>query len=346
MSETTTQQGPTPEQQEALAKLAKTAGTVNRELKRARDAFAYSLEATRGPLEFAQAKLAEVADLEEKAAAKRDQLDYTFVSQTLVIHRRMFEATQRMIEVQREYDTRNLELANAALSVLGVSPEDPVQFSSTWVQLAESGKLDEVRFALPIDDARYLLARAQMYLYLGLQHWQGCQEGIDAILRATVNDRAIEPRDEAEEASRAEAGKRVAALMQRDRAAMQLLHHAGTELQEAFSFFQWAASGLRNLAEMSDEVKRARLLDADWQKLSGKTVFLIQLIEKVQPYPELAALFPPPEKVELPYEQIEWQDPLRELPISGTGRLGTGRLNSPQSKTGPLSRTGPLKPNP
>ncbi|HEY9724504.1 MAG TPA: hypothetical protein V6D47_21060 [Oscillatoriaceae cyanobacterium] len=344
MSQTTPQQELTPEEKEALAKLTKTAAMVTKELKHAREACKFSLEATRGPLEFVKTKLAEVADLEAQAEAKREQLDYTFVSQTLVIHRRMFEASQRMIEIQRSFDTRNLAIAEEALATLATANDDPVRMSNLWVGLNESGKFDEVRFALPIDSPAYLEARAQMYLYLGLQHWQACLEGIDAILRATVNDTAIEPRDEAEEAQRAEAGRQVAALMKGNREAMQVLQHLGTELQEAFSYFQWAAAGLRNLKELSDDIKLARLKDADWQKLSGKTVLIIQLIDKVQPFPELAALFPPPQKPELPYEELEWQDRLRELPISGTGRLGTGRLGSPNSKTGPLQgKTGSLQ---
>lgn len=315
----------TPEQVKALGELDDMIGTLGKSFRKMRDACKASLKAGEGARKFASEKAEEMGGLLVQLEQKKGTPEYPYASQTLTIAERMFEASKTMLEIQATYDKRNLALAEQGLEMMQSAGNDP----NVWLRLQESGQLAEAyKFTLPLEEPRYLEARARLNLYFGLHHWVACVDGIDVILRATVKDTAVTPQDAAEEEGRAKMAEVVRQAMAGNRELAILMGQLGTELQEAWAYFRWASDSLKGLEAMSPESRRETLLDADWKKLNGKAVLLGSLIQKVQPYREVAQFFPEPELPEVPFEQLEWQD----APVApgsqplGTGRLGTGRL--------------------
>lgn len=320
-----------PEQKQALRELEAMATQLNRQLKRARDAFQFSLKSGEGPLAHAKEQLAHIEDLQDRLGPITND-DERYAAQMLTIMSRLFHATKRIFEIQARYDDRNLALADEALAMVQAAGSNP----NAWVHLSESGMLKaDFRFPLPLNDPEYMEARCQQSQYLGLQRWMACVDGIDAILRATVGGTAAACRNAEEEAGRAAMADVVKKAMGGNRELAVLLASAGAELSEAWAYFEWGAEALRRAHQLPADQKRQALSDPDWLKLHGKVAFLVGLLDKLQPYPELAQFFPTPELPEVPYEEFEWIDSPTEK-LGGTGRLsggperaGTGRLTPP-----------------
>lgn len=311
----------TPDQIEAVKQTRKVAAELTKSFKKMKDACQFSLADTKGPLAFAAEKVAEVKQLEQAIEKQKGTPEYVYAKTQLTIMARMFDGARRMMEVQNVYDQKNLALANQGLEMVAEAGENP----AAWQQLHEGGLLEAYQFKLPVEDVRYMEARAQTNYYFALHYWVTCIDGIDAILRATVGDKAIEVQTKDEEAGRARIAEVFKQAMASNRELAVLLTQWGVELQEAYAYFQWAKPLLTGLEGKSPEAKKAVLADPDWQKLNGKAILLGNLIPKVQAFPEIAKFFPQPQAPELPFEQLEWKE--ATLPPSGTGRLqGTGRL--------------------
>jgi hypothetical protein len=321
----------TPDQIEAVKQTRQMASTLTKSFKKMKDACQFSLADTKGPLAFAAEKLAEVARIEKELEKQKGTPEYVYAATQITIMGRMFDGAKRMMEVQNQYDQKNLALATQGLEMATTAGDDPL----AWQQLHEAGLMDAYKFTLPLEDVRYLEARAQTNYYFALHYWVSCIDGIDAILRATVNDRAIEVQSPEEEEGRAKIGQAVKDAMAANRDLAVLLGQWGAELQEAYAYFQWAKPLLSGLEGKTPEAKKAVLADPDWQKLNGKAILLGNMIPKVQAYPDVAKFFPQPQAPELPFEQLEWKE--LNVPPSGTGRLqgGTGRL---QGGTGRLGK--------
>ncbi|MFN3430679.1 MAG: hypothetical protein ACK46X_12075, partial [Candidatus Sericytochromatia bacterium] len=258
-----------PEQIEALGNLNRMVATLGKSLKKMKDASQYSLAASKGPLAFANEKLAEVATIRTQLEKQKGKPEYVYASQSLTIMARMFEGSKQMMEVQNQYDQKNLALASQGLEMLEAAGDD----SNAWVTLQEGGMLDAYKFTLPLEDVRYLEARAQTNYYFALHYWMTCVDAIDAILRATVSDTAVEVQSPKEGAGRAAMAEHLRQAMAANRELAVMLGQWGTELQETYAFFQWAAPLLKGLAGKTPEAKKAVLLDPDWQKLNGKAIF-------------------------------------------------------------------------
>lgn len=321
-----------PEQVEALNQFDDMRATLGKTFRKMREACQASLKACEGVHKFVSGKAEEIRSLQAELAKQAASPEKEYAGDTLTIAQRMFEGNQRMLEVQMQYDKRNLALAEQGLEMMQAAADDP----NVWVRLHESGQLTETyKFALPLEDPAYLEARAQMNLYFGLHHWVACVDGIDGILRATVKDTAVVAQDAGEEEGRAKIAQVIGEAMAGNRDLAVLMGQLGSELQETWAYFMWASQTLKGLAGVPAEHKREALLDADWKKLNGKAVLLGSLIQKVQPYPEVAQFFPEPQAPEVPFDQLEWQ----EAPVApGSRPLGTGRLS-----TGRLPGTGQLK---
>lgn len=325
----------TPEQVEALEKLDGMVGTLGKSFRKMRDASAASLKGCKEALAFANDKIAEVEALRAQLDKKKGTPEFAYTANALAVMTRMFDGSRCMLEIQIAYDQKNLALAEQGLEMHKAAEKDP----NAWVKLNESGLLaDTYKFALPLEDVRYLEARAQMNIYLGVHHWIACVDGIDAILRATNNPPAVECQTPEEEAGRNQMAQVIREAAQANRDLAILLGRLGGELTEAWALYQWGSQALKAIKDMPAESKRQALADADWRKLNGKTVVLATLIDTVQPYAALAEFFPEPQAPEVPFDQLEWAETMLPEAPSGTGRLGTGRLGG----SGQLGGTGQL----
>lgn len=327
----------TPEQQEVWTRFQDMLVSFPKEFKRMKDACQFSLADTKGPLAFITEKLGEVQAAQQALEKQKGHADYEYAATQLRIAERMFGAAKRMMEIQGEYDRKNLALAEQGLELAANAGEDP----HVWIKLDQAGMLAPYKFTSPLENVEFLEARAQANHYFGLQHWMNSLDGIDAILRATTGQKAIVCQTRFEEAGRAKLAEIFKQAMAEDQQLTVQMGKWGTELQETMAYFDWASNALKGLQGKPADARRAVLADPEWQKLNGRVVVLATLTERVQAFPAIAEYFPKPERPELPYEQLEWRDPLE--PRVGTGRLqGTGQLR--QAGTGRLQGgTGRLK---
>lgn len=326
----------TPEQQEVWNRFQEMLVAFPKEFKRMKEACQFSLADTKGPLAFVSEKLDETRQALKAVEAQKGQPDYPYAVQILTIAERMFGAAKRMMEIQTEYDKKNLALAEQGLELAANAGQDP----HVWIRLDQGGLLAPYKFTSPLENVEFLEARAKVNLYFALHHWMNCLDAIDAILRATHNQKAIVCQTPEEENGRAQLAQLFKDAMAADPELAVQVNMWGTELNDATAFFDWAASTLKSLEGKPTEGKRAVLNDADWQKLNGKAIALALLVEQAQAFPAIAPYFPAPDKPSLPYQQLEWKEGGGTDRLKGTGRLqGTGRL----AGTGTLQGTGRLK---
>lgn len=289
---------PSTEQLAALERTRAAMAQLDEALAHAEAAFKASLAGTQAPYDFAIAKLAEVEGMERALPAGHP--DHAYAANALRIQRRLFEANRDMLAATRAIDASNLEIATSAIAMFAACDGNP----NAWLHLLQEGHFDpEFKFPRSEDDLGYQGARARLQLFLGLHLWLACVDGIDAILRAAGVGEATEPATPAEAEARAKIAAVVKGVMDRDPEAAKALSSLAAELDESFTYLQWASQQLRPWDELPEATRRQRLADPDWLRLSGRVSVLSGLIERVQAYPEVAALFPEARPAGLPFDQ-------------------------------------------
>lgn len=292
-----------PEARDAQRELTQTAQQVARSFQRAEAVFGQSEREFAAPIAYTRARLHEIDAALAALEARGDSPDFPAAQQALTVMRRMFDASVRMMERQIVTDHRNQELASAGHAVAKEASDD----AESWLIAARESALGEnFRFLSVEDDLLYLLARAEVNLYLGLHHWLRSLDGIDAVLRATDEGTAITAATPEEESARARLADRFRQAMAGDEAVERELRALGPALREAWAFFEWGAQLLKKQGDWPVEARRNALADPDWQRLNGKTQLLVQLTHKMAQLPALAPFFPIPEPPVVPGEQLEW----------------------------------------
>lgn len=298
---TPTPQAPeaTPEQLAALAEAQEVMGRLEARLHELREVSAYDLAVAQVPLTHATEKLAEIQELLYQTQALPDSGEKAYAFKALKIQQRLFEGVGAMLEAQMACDRRNIEVFDQGIALLETCAGNP----NAWVQLQEQGLLGD---RLPIceheEDVAYQLGRAQMNLFLGLHLWLASADGIDAILRATDNGEAIDPRDPAEAEGREKMAAHFKAAMDADPGLKKVLVGLGGDLAEAFTYLEWAAPLLKAIKAMPPEVQAKRLADPDWKRLAGQVQLIAGLLPKVQAFPAIAGFFHAPRDPGLPFE--------------------------------------------
>lgn len=262
--------------------------------------FAQNIKRAQDRLKYAEGELARVEAAQKQIEPYKDDPEGAFHYTNMELLRRVFASTKRMMEIQVAANQQNLAALEAANLMEG-----------------------EVKFIFPEDNLEFQEHQARVDVCMGLFNWADAIEGIDGILRAALNEKAIDVQNEEEEAARAAYADEIKAAMKEDRNLAMLVGTLGTELQDTEALFDWAKATLRSLRDLPNEAKRPLLADSDWQKLNGKVLALAELGKKVQPYPVLARTIKASDVGQLPYEGI----PAGELG-GGTGKLGSARLGA------------------
>ncbi|MEB3330227.1 MAG: hypothetical protein VKQ33_13440 [Candidatus Sericytochromatia bacterium] len=155
-----------------------------------------------------------------------------------------------------------------------------------------------LRVQAPQESLEVRLRRALLDVAMLDYHWFRNRQAIDVVFRATgLGLRPFEG-DEATQAAAAEVLRREAAT---HRETQIYLGSLGPLLEEAYALLDWARDSVTGLAALPEPARREALDDADWQTLNSRLVTLLELAERVQGLPALAALFPFEGRVELPY---------------------------------------------
>lgn len=142
------------------------------------------------------------------------------------------------------------------------------------------------------DDVGYREHRTRMDVALLDYHWFRNRRGLDALLRAAGIDQAgyEVPADEVEAQESAAQTVRDAVASSQEVAA--LIGRLGPELEEAFALLDWAKDSMQSFAQLPLAAKRDALSDADWLKVNARLQQIMELGDRVQAFPALAALFP------------------------------------------------------
>jgi hypothetical protein len=122
-------------------------------------------------------------------------------------------------------------------------------------------------------------------------HWFRNRRGLDVVMRAAgVETRGYEAGDE--EAAQAAAAGELKAAMGADTNAAMLVGRLGPELEEAYALLDWAKESMQTFGQLPAASKKEAYADPDWAKLNGRLHQVLELSERVQDVPALAALFP------------------------------------------------------
>jgi hypothetical protein len=315
MSEPTTQnQEPEITEEEAKQHLADARAALDKEVKKAKQMFSQNIKLADDRLQFATKRLAETEETRDKVAEHKDHPEGQFHLYNLELLCRVYGATKTMMEIEKACNQTNLAIVESE-----EPQENPV-------------------FAIPAENAQYMEARARIDYHMGIFLWRSIIEGVDVVMRASLDQKAVNSQTDEEETWRQGNVAELKAAMAGDRELAVFVGQAGSELQETQALIEWAGSSLGTVRQLAPDAKKGYLEDADWAKLNAKVLYLTELTDKAQAFPTLAKHFPVPEPAPLPYEQIAWS----EKP--GTGRLGgTGRLaQQGAGQTGRLNQTGRL----
>ncbi|MFN3429788.1 MAG: hypothetical protein ACK46X_07530 [Candidatus Sericytochromatia bacterium] len=282
----------TPE--EAKQKLADTQGALSAQVAKLKKQFTYNQKLAQDRLDFAVKELATIEGIQKKLAAFRQHLAGSHHFNNMSLLARVYEAVKEMMTIELAAHQHNLEVLES---------ESPLE--------------EKPAFRVPVEDAEYLEARCKLDLALVLFHWIQNAEGIDVIMRATVNEMAIDCRDLEEEDMRHQRAYEMQSTLMRDREWAKTLGQIGLELQETRALIEWAQSNLKSIASLPAQARKHAVSDADWAKLNAKVLFLGDIFQRMQAFPALAKHFPKPEPTPLPYEQVAWTD-------SNTGPIQRG----------------------
>lgn len=275
---------------------------------KAKARFAMVIKTAQDRLTYADEQLAKIDEVRSKLAEHQDDPEGRYHGINMELLHRVFTATKRMMEIQIHCAKHNMEASE------NLNP------------------LEETRLMFPEDSAEFMEARSRADVCMTLFYWNDMLHGIDAILRVTVDETAIDSQSEEEEEARKKFADELREAMKADKNLAMLVQQLGNELHETTALLDWAKDTLRSLKDLPAETKRSLLQDPDWAKVNGKAVLLGELGAKVKDYPILAQLIPEVEQAPLPFEP--WSEGGATGPLAGgTGRLGqTGKLGSGQLK--------------
>lgn len=262
----------TPPDDEAVKKLEETLARVDKEIERNKTMLLEGIARLKRRIAATAQQIAEAEERCAQLAAHRDHPEggYHHRSMTLVV--RLHTAFQRMLGIELSYAEQ--DLATLELGTPGVlAPGDKKVFRK-----AE-------------DDLDYQESRATMDLNTVLLYWVQNIEGIDAVLRAMCQEKALPGPTPAEEERRAERAKSLRAATKGNRDLTLYLMKLGEDLQETQALIEWAHANVASLATMPPAAKRTALADNDYAKLRGKVIMFATLDQRLTEFPDLAALF-------------------------------------------------------
>lgn len=289
----------TPE--EAKQKLAEAQGSLTSQVAKLKKQFAYNQKLAQDRLDYATKELATIEAVQKKLAAFRQHLAGSHHFNNMSLLGRVYEGVREMMTIELAAHTHNLELLEAASETVEEAPA----------------------FRVPIEEAEYLEARCKLDLALVLFHWIQNAEGVDVLMRATVNEMAIDCQSLEEEDMRHQRAYELQSTLMRDREWAKTLGQLGLELQETRALIEWAQSNLKSIAQLPAQARKHAVSDPDWAKLNAKVLFLGDIFQRMQAFPQLAKYFPKPEPTPLPYEQVAWSDGQNALKRAQGGQQAT-----------------------
>jgi hypothetical protein len=278
----------TPEQQQAVQEAQRQfeemKGNVAQAMGKARTTTERFLEMARERRSHAAAQQSEARELLEKMAPLQGQPA-------------LQEHISRMTLLDAMYG-RQVALLDAEMGVL----EGNMRQLSEAPDLTPRADFPEelpLKVQAPQENMEVRLRRALLDVAMLEYHWFRNRQAIDVVCRATGIELRPFEGDEAAQVAAADVLKREAAA---HRETQIYLGSLGPLLEEAYALLDWARDSVAGLAALPDGARREALDDADWQTLNSRLVTLLELAERVQGMPALAALFPFEGRAELPYQ--------------------------------------------
>lgn len=287
--------------QEAQKKLTEAQGQLENKVAKLKKQFAYNLKLAQDREAYATKELATIEAVQKKLAAFRQHLAGSHHFNNMALLSRVYQGVKELMAIEIAAHQHNLALLEA-----GTLEENPP-------------------FKVPAEDAEYIEARCKLDLALALFHWIQNAEGIDVLMRAAVNEMVIDCQSLEEEDMRHQRAYELQSTLMRDREWAKTLGQLGLELQEARALIEWAQSNLKAIAKLPADARKHAVTDPDWAKLNAKVLFLGDIFQRFQAFPQLAKYFPKPEPTPLPYEQVAWSDTLGGQPQrakAGQARYG------------------------
>lgn len=276
--------------EEAQKRLTEAQGQLENKVAKLKKQFAYNLKLAQDREAYATKELATIDAVQKKLAAFRQHLAGSHHFNNMALLSRVYQGVKEMMAFEIAAHQHNLALLEA-----GTLEENPP-------------------FKVPAEDAEYIEARCKLDLALALFHWIQNAEGIDVLMRAAVNEMVIDCQSLEEEDMRHQRAYELQSTLMRDREWAKTLGQLGLELQEARALIEWAQSNLKAIAKLPADARKHAVSDPDWAKLNAKVLFLGDIFQRFQAFPQLAKYFPKPEPTPLPYEQVAWSDTLGGKP--------------------------------
>ncbi|MEB3221545.1 MAG: hypothetical protein VKS61_05660 [Candidatus Sericytochromatia bacterium] len=278
----------TPEQQQAVQEAQRQfeemKGNVAQAMGRARTTTERFLEMARERQAHARSQQAEARELLDKMLTLQGQPS-------------LHEHISRMTLLDTMYG-RQVALLDAEVGVLEGNLRQIADVPE-FTPRADFPEQVPFKVQAPQENLEVRLRRALLDVAMLDYHWFRNRQGIDVVCRATGIDLRPFEGDEAAQAGAAEALSREAAA---HRETQMFLGSLGPILEEAYALLDWARDSAAGLAALPEGPRREALDDPEWQNLNSRLVTLLELAERVQGMPALAALFPFEGRVELPYQ--------------------------------------------
>lgn len=264
---------------EAIAKLEEAVAHTRQHIQRARRHFGQLLEMAQARRAHAEAQLEEARRGLAEAEADPDAPEAVARFRLLAPLANAYGAGRRMMEIEEACYAYNLHL---------------LDFDAHDVP-------DPLVFRQPARDVDYLEARAYMDVHVAIALMTAYLDGADLVMRATVEEGVVQPRDEEDAGLRAHLASALKAAMAADRDLATAATHMGQELLEAYALIDWGKSVLSDAEGLPEAARRAMFEDPDWALLNAKVVFLCGLSAKAAAHPLLAPFFPPAPGAPLPF---------------------------------------------
>ncbi|MEB3197157.1 MAG: hypothetical protein VKP62_08120 [Candidatus Sericytochromatia bacterium] len=270
-------QSPNPDSKEAIAEAQRQLEEVRTQLsqatKGAQETISRQVQAARQRVEVAQADLQQAREVRERLEGRREEPGIEEHFQRMSLLEKVHAATETFASVELAVWERNAQQLAAI-----PAGEDPAA-------LSEAKPLD---LRIPVADLDYLTERTLLDVALLEYHWYRNRAGIDVVLRASGN--AFRAHDGSEDEQEAAA----AALKQAMGADQDLTIAVGrlsAVFEEAFALLDWGQAAGARLRQMPAAARQTALEDADWNKLNGSLLAILELRARYEDHPALGPLF-------------------------------------------------------
>ncbi|MEB3284845.1 MAG: hypothetical protein VKN33_06125 [Candidatus Sericytochromatia bacterium] len=262
--------------QEAQVQLQNLKGHLSEATKAATDAISPALQAAQGRLAEAQEGLAAATDMRQKLEAFRQEPALSEDYDRMVLLERLYTQMKVFASAEIGIWERNLARLNAI-------PQDGSVEDYTEPSVSE--------LVMPASDPEYLLHRTLLDVAMLGYHWHRNRMAIDVVLRAAGNELRSFRANEAGETHLTAQANILREAASRDRELAMALGSLGSVFEETYALLDWGQTAAETLAQLPVGARNESLADADWAKLNGGLVTLLEINKRVANQPLLAKLF-------------------------------------------------------